>query len=230
MYVHKNLFNLKKKHKKDEYLSNSEKFYVLVWNLKLKKPEFKIRFRHKIKEMVIRSRLVFFVLENRLSIFERNTLTHILKLPIKSPNGKEEKIKSAKTIKTSTDIGIESHVMLFLPEDCSYLLFLQLDECLDMKLDYVAQRKRVLVQRRVSRVSTSKVNLKGKGGFLEEKGIQTPAIRSFGKKDQAVMEDIEEGTDTDPEKDNFHKSSSVYFNSEIQKSMFPEKSMLCFLY
>jgi hypothetical protein len=115
--------------------------------------------------------------------------------------------------------------MLFLPENSSYLLFLPLDECLDLKLDYVAQRKRMSVQRRVSRISTSnRVSLPKNDSYLEEK--IKPAVRSFGKKTEAVMEDIEEGTDTDPEKENFGRSSSVYFNSEIQKSMFPEKSNL----
>ena len=72
-------------------MSDSEKFYVLVWDLKKKKPEFKIRFRHKIIETVIRPKLVFFALENRLSIFERNSLIHLLKLPIRSKEGRSQK-------------------------------------------------------------------------------------------------------------------------------------------
>jgi hypothetical protein len=37
--------------------------------------------------MVIRPKLVFFALENRLSIFEREQMTHLHKLPIQTKNG-----------------------------------------------------------------------------------------------------------------------------------------------
>lgn len=112
--------------------------------------------------------------------------------------------------------------MVFLPQNSPYLLYLRLDQCLDLKFDYVAQRKRVSLKRRASRMSANRVSLRKKEAFLEE---QTPqAVRHFGKKTEAVMEDIEEGTDTDPEKEPFGMTSSVFFNSESQLPGFPEKS------
>lgn len=81
-------FNLQKSPEEaKDYLSNSEKFYVLVWNLRTKKPEFKIRFRQQILRMAIRPSLVVFALANRVSIFERASLTHLLKVPIRLPEG-----------------------------------------------------------------------------------------------------------------------------------------------
>lgn len=60
---------------------------MLVWNLQTKKPEFKIRFRQQILKMAIRPKLVIFALANRVSVFERATLTHLVKVPIKLAEG-----------------------------------------------------------------------------------------------------------------------------------------------
>ena len=218
-----NLFNYKdSQFLKKEYLSNSEKFYVLVWDLKKKKPEFKIRFRSRVIETLIRPKLIFFALKDRLSIFERSSLSHLLKVPIKSPEGIQESIEAVESISCSRE-GEETptQILLFLPKNSSYLLFLRIDECLDLQFSYVAQRKRTSVNRRTSRIS-GRISLPKNSNFLEESNKNT--IMSFGKKKEAVMEDIEEGTDTDPEKEGFGLSSSIYFNGEMHASGFKEKS------
>jgi hypothetical protein len=113
--------------------------------------------------------------------------------------------------------------MLFLPENANYLVYVVLDACLEMQLDFVAERKRVSVNRRASRMSIKKSFQKNQKIFLEENN-NTP-IMSFGKKNKAVQEDIEEGTDTDPEKEPFGVSSSIYFNDDMQNEKYCEKGM-----
>ena len=69
-------------------MNSKEKFYVLIWNLKEKKPDFKIRFKRKILKTLVRPKLVLFVLENRLSFFARDSLSHLIKIPIQYEDGK----------------------------------------------------------------------------------------------------------------------------------------------
>ena len=68
-------------------VNRPEKFYVLVWNIKERKPEFRIRFKKKVLDVVIRPRIVIFSLQNRLSIFDRKTLKNLKKIPINPDNG-----------------------------------------------------------------------------------------------------------------------------------------------
>ena len=216
-------------------MSDSEKLYVLVWDLEKKRPEFKVRFKHRVLDLVVRPKLVFFAFENRLSVFERRTMTHILKLPVKTKTGtnllltlgKEEQIKQVESIFASNiDQPNKNQIMLFLPENSCSLLYLTLDSSLEMQFDYISERKRVSVSRRTSRLSTKKSVLgNNQIKYLEE--ISPKQVMSFTKKSQVVREDIHEGTDTDPEKDLFNVSSSIYFNAETQNADIKEKGILC---
>lgn len=68
-------------------VNRPEKFYVLVWNKKERKAEFRIRFKKKVLDLLVRPNLIIFALQNRISIFDRSTLKNLKKVPINPENG-----------------------------------------------------------------------------------------------------------------------------------------------
>ena len=109
--------------------------------------------------------------------------------------------------------------MIFLSskKQSNCLLYIILDETLDMQFDFFTQRKRQSENRRASRLIQKRLSARSKTFAFVNRDIKAGDDSfNFGKKAEAANLNIQESSQEINFKDGAGISSSIYFNENLQ--------------